>query len=95
VLGADSGGIMSNMLDCFRGGVFRAIAPSSGMTWQQSGCRGDVAVMMICGEQDTFNPCDGASNEGQSQTNVCVPLNGCTQPPQRTSSPLPTAALYF
>jgi polyhydroxybutyrate depolymerase len=86
VLGASSGGIMSNMLGCFRGDVFRAIAPSSGMTWQQSGCQGEVAVMVICGEQDSFNPCDDASNGGLSQINVWVPLNGCTQPTQTTQS---------
>jgi poly(3-hydroxybutyrate) depolymerase len=88
VLGASSGGIMSNMLGCFRGDVIRAIAPSSGMTWEQSGCQGDVAVIVICGEQDTFNPCDDGQNGGLSQTNVWVPLNGCTQPAQTTASPI-------
>ena len=88
VLGASSGGIMSNMLGCFRGDVFRAIAPAAGMTWQQSGCQGDVAVMVICGEQDTFNACDDASNGGLSQINVWVPLNGCTEPRQTIQSPI-------
>ena len=77
-LGASSGAIMSNMLGCFRGNVLRAIAPSSGMDWQQGGCKGDVAVMVICGAQDTFNPCDDATNGAVSETNVWVPENGCT-----------------
>ena len=76
-LGASSGAIMSNMLGCFRGDVLRAIAPSSGMDWQQGGCKGDVAVMVICGAQDTYNPCDDAKNGGLSETNVWVPQNGC------------------
>jgi len=88
VLGASSGGIMSNKLGCFRGDVFRAIAPSSGMTWQENGCQGDVAVMVICGEQDSFNPCDDAQNGGLSQTNVWAPQNGCNEPPQLTPSPI-------
>jgi poly(3-hydroxybutyrate) depolymerase len=46
-LGASPGAIMSNMLGRFRGDVLRATAPSSGMTWQQGGCKGDVAVMVI------------------------------------------------
>ena len=77
-LGASSGAIMSNMLGCFRGDVLRAIAPSSGMDWKQGGCKGDVAVMVICGAQDTFNPCDDATNGAVSETNVWVPQNGCT-----------------
>jgi polyhydroxybutyrate depolymerase len=77
-LGASSGAIMSNMLGCFRGDVLRAIAPSSGMDWQQGGCKGDVAVMVICGAQDTFNPCNDATNGAVSETNVWVPKNGCT-----------------
>lgn len=77
-LGASSGGIMSNMLGCFRGDVLRAIAPSSGMTWQQSGCKGEVAVMVICGTQDTFNACNDSKNGGLSQTNVWVPQNACS-----------------
>lgn len=88
-LGASSGGIMSNMLGCFRGDVLRAIAPSSGMTWQQSGCKGDVAVMVICGAQDTYNPCDDAKNGGASQTAVWVPQNSCTT----TTSPSPISDL--
>jgi polyhydroxybutyrate depolymerase len=76
-LGASSGAIMSNMLGCFRGDVLRAIAPSSGMDWKQGGCKGDVAVMVICGAQDTFNPCDDATNGAVSETNVWVPQNGC------------------
>jgi polyhydroxybutyrate depolymerase len=77
-LGASSGAIMSNMLGCFRGNVLRAIAPSSGMDWKQGGCKGDVAVMVICGAQDTFNPCNDATNGAVSETNVWVPQNGCT-----------------
>lgn len=77
-LGASSGGIMSNMLGCFRGDVLRAIAPSSGMTWQQSGCKGDVAVMVICGTQDTYNPCGDAKNGALSETNVWSAQNGCS-----------------
>lgn len=77
-LGASSGAIMSNMLGCFPGNVLRAIAPWSGMDWQQSGCKGDVAVMVICGAQDTFNPCDDAKNGGLSETNVWAPKNGRT-----------------
>ena len=76
-LGASSGGIFSNMLGCFRGDVLRAIAPSSGMTWQQGGCKGDVAVMIICGAQDTYNPCDDAKNGAASETAVWVPQNSC------------------
>ncbi len=76
-LGASSGAIMSNMLGCFRGNVLRAIAPSSGMDWKQGGCQGDVAVMVICGAQDTFNPCNDATNGAVSETNVWVPQNGC------------------
>jgi polyhydroxybutyrate depolymerase len=85
-LGASSGAIMSNMLGCFRGDVLRAIAPSSGMDWSQGGCKGDVAVMVICGEQDTFNPCDDATNGAVSETNVWVPANGCTT--QTAPSPI-------
>ena len=69
---------MSNMLGCFRGDVLRAIAPSSGMTWQQGGCKGDVAVIVICGVQDTYNPCDDAKNGAASETAVWVPQNSCT-----------------
>jgi polyhydroxybutyrate depolymerase len=84
-LGASSGAIMSNMLGCFRGNVLRGIAPSSGMDWQQGGCKGDVAVMVICGAQDTFNPCNDATNGAVSETNVWVPQNGCGT----TTSPSP------
>ena len=77
---------MSNMLGCFCGDVLRAIAPSSGMTWQQGGCKGDVAVMVICGAQDTFNPCDDAKNGAVSETDVWVPQNGCTT--QTAPSPI-------
>ena len=86
---------MSNMLGCFRGDVLRAIAPSSGMTWQQSGCKGDVAVMVICGEQDTYNPCDDAQNGALSQINVWVPLNGCTQSAQTTQSSISSICQEF
>ncbi|MFC1642406.1 alpha/beta hydrolase family esterase, partial [Myxococcota bacterium] len=75
-LGASSGAIMSNMLGCFRGDVLRAIAPASGMTWSNT-CKGDVAVMVICGAQDTYNPCDDAKNGGKSQTDFWVPQNKC------------------
>jgi polyhydroxybutyrate depolymerase len=87
-LGASSGAIFSNMLGCFRGNVLRAIAPSSGMDWSQGGCKGDVAVMVICGAQDTYNPCDDATNGAVSETNVWVPQNGCTA--QTAPSPIST-----
>jgi hypothetical protein len=45
------------------------------MTWQQSDCQGSVAVMVICGERDSFNSCDDVQNGGLSQTNVWAPLN--------------------
>ena len=77
-LGASSGAIFSNMLGCFRGDVLRAIAPSSGMDWQQGGCKGDVAVMVICGAQDNYNPCSDATNGAVSETNVWVPQNSCS-----------------
>lgn len=54
-IGMSAGGIMSNALGCFRGNVLRAIAPSSAMYWNNT-CTGDVAVMVICGTQDTFKP---------------------------------------
>src|SRR5690606_13401842 len=53
-VGVSAGGIMANMLGCFRGDVLRGIAPSSAMTWSNR-CTGSVAVMVFCGEQDTFN----------------------------------------
>lgn len=92
-LGASSGAIMSNMLGCFRGDTLRAIAPSSGMDWQQGGCKGDVAVMVICGAQDTFNPCDDAKNGGASETNVWAPQNGCTM--QTSASPVSSICQAF
>jgi poly(3-hydroxybutyrate) depolymerase len=85
-LGASSGAIMANMLGCFRGDVLRAIAPSSGMTWQQSGCKGDVAVMIICGEQDTYNACSDAKNGAASETAVWLPQNKCGN--TSTTSPI-------
>jgi polyhydroxybutyrate depolymerase len=87
-LGASSGAIFSNMLGCFRGNVVRGIAPSSGMDWSQGGCKGDVAVMIICGAQDTYNPCNDAKNGAVSETNVWVPQNGCTM--QTAPSPIST-----
>jgi polyhydroxybutyrate depolymerase len=75
-LGVSSGAIMANMLGCFRGNVLRAIAPASGMTWSTT-CTGDVAVMVFCGAQDTFNPCDDAKNGALSETNFWAPNNGC------------------
>jgi poly(3-hydroxybutyrate) depolymerase len=85
-LGASSGAIFSNMLGCFRGNVLRAIAPSSGMDWSQGGCKGDVAVMIICGAQDTYNPCNDAKNGAVSETNVWLTENGCTM--QTAPSPI-------
>jgi hypothetical protein len=48
------------------------------MTWQQSGCKGDVAVIIICGAQDSYHACDDAKNGAVSETNVWLPQNGCT-----------------
>jgi polyhydroxybutyrate depolymerase len=84
-VGLSAGGIMSNKLGCFRGDVLRAIAPSSAMTWSGT-CKGDVAVMIICGTQDTYNACDDAQNGAASETAVWVPRNGCSS--QTTTSPI-------
>jgi poly(3-hydroxybutyrate) depolymerase len=92
-LGASSGAIMANMLGCFRGDVLRAIAPSSGMDWQQSGCKGDVAVMIICGTQDTFNACNDAKNGAASETAVWLPLNGCAS--TSTASPISSICVNY
>jgi polyhydroxybutyrate depolymerase len=82
VVGISSGGIMSNMLGCFRGDVVRAIAPVSGMTWDNS-CTGSVAVMVICGLQDSFNPCD---TDAQGEVDFWTARNGCTS--QTAPSPI-------
>jgi polyhydroxybutyrate depolymerase len=75
VVGISSGGIMSNMLGCFRGDVVRAIAPVSGMTWENS-CTGSVAAMVI-------NPCD---TDAQGEVDFWTARNGCTS--QTASSPI-------
>jgi len=72
-VGVSAGGIMSNMLGCFRGDVLRAIAPASAMMWQNT-CRGDVAVMIFCGAQDTFNPCD---TDGKTETDFWRARSSC------------------
>jgi len=84
---------MSNMLGCFRGDVLRAIAPASGMTWSQSGCKGDVAVMIICGTQDTYNACNDAKNGAASETAVWLPQNGCTT--QTAQSPISSICVAY
>jgi poly(3-hydroxybutyrate) depolymerase len=80
-LGASSGGIMANKLGCFRGDVFRAIAPASAMTWSEP-CQGEVAVMVICGAQDTYNPCE---TDGQGQVDFWTGENGCTSQSSQSS----------
>lgn len=72
-LGVSAGGIMSNKLGCFRGDVITGIAPASAMTWGET-CTGSVGVMVICGSQDTFNPCaEDAAEEVRiwSEENSC------------------------
>jgi poly(3-hydroxybutyrate) depolymerase len=81
-VGVSAGGIMSNMLGCFRGDVLRAIAPASAMMWQNT-CRGDVAVMVICGAQDTFNPCN---TDAQGEVDFWRARNGCGT--QSATSPI-------
>lgn len=73
VLGVSSGGIMSNKLGCFRGDVIRAVAPASAMTWDEP-CQGQVGVMVICGAEDTFNPCD---TDGQGEVDFWTGENSC------------------
>jgi hypothetical protein len=46
------------------------------MTWQQSGCKGDVGAIIIRGAQDTYNARDDAKNGAVSETNVWLPQNG-------------------
>ena len=85
VLGVSSGGIMSNELGCFRGDVVRAIAPASAMTWDEP-CQGNAAVMVICGAEDTYNPCE---SDGQGQVDFWTATNGCGM----QSSPSPISGL--
>ncbi len=82
VLGVSSGAIMANRLGCLRGDVFRAIAPASGMSWQDS-CTGDVAVMVICGATDSYNPCE---TDAQGEIDLWTRENGCDA--TTTTSPL-------
>lgn len=72
-VGVSAGGIMSNMLGCFRGDVLRGIAPSSAMTWGNQ-CKGNVAVMVICGETDSFNPCD---TDAAGEIDIWTKENSC------------------
>jgi len=72
-VGVRSVGNMSNMLGCFRGDVLRGIAPASSLMWSNT-CKGDVAVMVFCGEQDTFNPCD---TDGKTETDFWTARSGC------------------
>ena len=55
-VGHSNGAGFSHTLGCQRGNLLRAIAPVSGLFSQDDTCTGQVAVMMIQGDNDTTMP---------------------------------------
>ncbi|MEY4544359.1 MAG: hypothetical protein RL685_554 [Pseudomonadota bacterium] len=51
-MGTSSGAHFSNILGCRRGDVLRAIAPGAGERLETTGCRGEVAALVIHGVDD-------------------------------------------
>ncbi|MFC1592360.1 alpha/beta hydrolase family esterase [Thermodesulfobacteriota bacterium] len=55
-IGHSNGAGFTHTLGCKRGNVLRAIGPVAGSFADQEGCAGQVAVMMIHGDNDTIMP---------------------------------------
>jgi polyhydroxybutyrate depolymerase len=79
-VGMSYGGIMSNTLGCQMGDVFRAIAPMSGAGPRGQGCKGQVAVWMSNGDNDTVVP----TAQERASRDYWVGANHC----QMTSMPV-------
>ena len=78
--GHSFGGCMSNAMGCFRGDVFRAIAPVAGcgpFARGMSGCVGEVATLQIHSPKDTSTGYPGAI----SACTRWLRANGCMESP--------------
>jgi poly(3-hydroxybutyrate) depolymerase len=85
-VGMSYGGIMTNTLGCAMGDVFRAITPMSGLGPAGFGrattCKGQVAVWLAHGTQDTTVPFDAgqASRDFWAKANHCSATTAPTTP---------------
>ncbi|MEY2931401.1 MAG: hypothetical protein RL033_2150 [Pseudomonadota bacterium] len=73
-MGTSSGAHFSNILGCRRGDVLRAIAPGAGERLETTGCRGEVAALVIHGVDDTSVPFP----LGEAARDYYAMANGCS-----------------
>jgi poly(3-hydroxybutyrate) depolymerase len=72
-MGTSSGAHFSNILGCRRGDVLQAIAPGAGERLETTGCRGEVAALVIHGVDDTSVrfPLGEAARDYYAMANGC------------------------
>ncbi len=73
-MGTSSGAHFSNILGCRRGDQLLAIAPGAGERLETSGCRGEVAALVIHGVDDTSVP----FSRGEAARDFYATANGCS-----------------
>ncbi len=82
--GHSNGAVFSNMLGCRRGDVLRAIAPVSGLfleDYDEEACVGQVAVIMMHGDNDTIIPQSSAAGGLE----YWVSINSCSSETDNSS----------
>lgn len=79
-MGTSSGAHFSNILGCRRGDVLLAVAPGAGERLETTGCRGEVAALVIHGVDDTSVrfPLGEAARDYYAMANGC---SNVTVPP--------------
>ncbi len=93
--GHSFGGMMTNALGCYRGGVLRAVAPVAGFPpFGNPTCEGEVAAFVVHGENDSvvdyttgglatrdrYLEANGCAETSQAvEPSPCVAHDGCTE----------------